>query len=139
MSMQGPGDRRTTIFVCITCRRNDEPLEPLEARSGHRFHARLAISPLPDRDIKIQPVACLSNCNRGCNVAFASPGKWTFVIGDLNPDSNAGDVLSFAAQYSDHVEGLPVWRERPECIRKGVAARVPPLSVREQSEECAAP
>ncbi len=119
---------QTTIFVCLTCRRNDEPLDPPEARSGHLFHERLARA-RPGDDIEIRPVACLSNCNRGCNVAFVSPGKWTFVVGNLDPDANADDVLTFAAQYSEHAEGLPVWRERPECIRKGVAARVPPLSL----------
>ncbi len=118
---------KTTVFVCITCRRNDEPLEPLEGRSGYRFHAKLAAHPSAG-GLEICPVACLSNCNRGCNAAFVSPGKWTFVIGNLDPDRDAGAVLRFAAQHAAHAEGLPVWRERPECIRKGVAARVPPLA-----------
>ncbi len=126
-----------TIFVCTTCRRGTEDLEPLEGRSGFKLHEQL--SELHEanalRGIEVRPVACLSNCSKGCNVAVTSPGKWTYVVGNLEPGPNAQDVLTFAQQYSAHPEGLPVWRERPEPIRKGVAARVPPLSAAPAQKE----
>ena len=53
--------------------------------------------------------------------------KWTYVIGGLDPDRHAGDILEFARQHQAHEEGLPVWRERPDHIRKNTIARVPPL------------
>ena len=125
------GPAKTTIFVCTTCRRGTEELEPLEGRSGFRLHALLSgiLTPRPaGHEIDVQPVVCLSNCSKGCNVAFAAPGKWTYVIGNLDPETDAAGIVTFAEQHRDHPEGVPVWRDRPESIRKGVAARVPPLS-----------
>ena len=37
--------------------------------------------------------------------------------------------LQFARQHQAHVDGLPVWRERPEHVRKNTIARVPPMPV----------
>jgi predicted metal-binding protein len=133
----------TTIFVCTTCRRGTEALEPLENRSGFRLHALLAKALAacdPERGLDVRPVACLSNCSDGCNAAFVAPGKWTYVIGNLDPETDAAGIVTFAEQHRDHLEGVPVWRDRPECIRKGVAARVPPLSPAvARDEERAAP
>jgi predicted metal-binding protein len=132
------GPAMTTIFVCTTCRRGTEALEPLEGRSGFRLHALLSevlASRSPERLIEVRPVVCLSNCSKGCNAAFAAPGKWTFVIGDLDPEAHLADIVTFAEQHRDHLEGVPVWRDRPESIRKGVAARVPPLASAAGPEE----
>ena len=128
----------TTIFVCTTCRRGAEALEPLEGRSGFRLHALLSetLSGCTGRrGLDVRPVVCLSNCSEGCNVAFAAPGKWTYVIGNLDPETDAAGIVTFAEQHRDHPEGVPVWRDRPESIRKGVAARVPPLASAAGPEE----
>ncbi len=119
---------RGTVFVCVTCRRNGEALEPKEARSGARLHAALrraieADSSAPD----LVAVECLSNCTRACTVAVTGPAKWTYVIGELDPELHADDVLAFARLHRHHPEGLPAWRERPEHVRKNTIARVPPL------------
>jgi predicted metal-binding protein len=128
----------TTIFVCTTCRRGTEALEPLEGRSGYRLHARLSrvLGPFTaGRALDVRPVACLSNCGEGCNVAFTAPGKWTYVVGNLDPEADAGGIVTFAEQHRGHPEGVPVWRDRPDSIRNGVAARVPPLEPAPQREE----
>ena len=128
----------TTIFVCTTCRRGTEALEPLEGRSGFRLHALLSrtLTPCPaGRGLEVRPVVCLSNCSEGCNVAFAAPGKWTYVIGNLDPETDAAGIVSFAELHRNHPEGVPVWRDRPESVRKGVAARVPPLGPSAGREE----
>ena len=78
-------------------------------------------------------VACLSNCQRGCSAAVTGQGKWTYVIGNLDPERHAPDILAFARQHSSHELGLPVWRERPEHIRKNTIARVPPMPLKESS------
>jgi predicted metal-binding protein len=113
----------TTLFVCVTCRGSaDAPQEP---RPGARL-----LAALQGRDtggLDIVPVECLSNCQRGCTAAVGAPGKWTYVIGNLDPDRHAGDMLDFAHLHRAHAEGLPVWRERPVHIRRNTVARVPPL------------
>ncbi|CAN5823572.1 hypothetical protein BH11PSE3_BH11PSE3_40100 [soil metagenome] len=82
----------------------------------------------------VAPVECLSNCQRSCSVAVSAPGKWTYVIGDLDPDQHAGDVLEFARLHAAHEQGLPAWRDRPVHIRKSTIARVPPMIFQEQQQ-----
>ena len=120
---------RPTLFVCSTCRRGAEPLDPMEDRSGFRLAMALEAEARGDSiDAAIVRVECLSNCSKGCSVAFAGPGKWTYVIGDLDPAVHVGDILTFAHQHAEHPEGVPVWRERPAHIRRNVVARIPPLT-----------
>lgn len=126
---------RITLHVCTTCRRGDEPLEPRENRSGAKMYAAVEseISQHCDKHtIDLIPVECLSGCKRGCTIAVSGEGKWTFVIGDLSPELNAADVVTYALQHGAHDEGLPTWRDRPEAIRKGVLARVPAISTKRQ-------
>jgi predicted metal-binding protein len=118
------------LFVCITCRLLGETGEDAQGRPGARL-MKILSQRLEDgtQNIEIVPVECLSNCNRGCTVAVSGPGKWTYVIGALDPEQHADDVVQFARLHHSHADGLPVWRERPVHIRKNTIARVPPLSV----------
>ena len=114
----------STLFVCITCRREADP--PAGVRPGARLYAALKAQA---GDIDVQPVECLSNCTRSCTAAVAAPGKWTYVVGHLDPDRHVDDILQFARQHQAHDDGLPVWRERPEHVRKNTIARVPPMRI----------
>jgi predicted metal-binding protein len=116
----------STLFVCITCRPEGEA--PTEPRPGARFYAALK-EQAPD--LEIVPVECLSNCTRSCTAAISAPGKWTYVIGHLDPDRNAGDILQFVRQHHAAADGLALWRERPAHIRKNTIARVPPMPSKE--------
>lgn len=121
-------EARVTLHVCITCRRGEEPLEPRDERSGAKL--RIALTEALKRyeeGIDLLPVECLSGCRRSCTVAVTSPGKWTYVLADLDPALHALDILRFAAQYRAHPEGLPLWRDRPEIVKRSVLARVPPF------------
>ena len=121
------------LFVCITCRLLGETSEETQARPGARLMEILS-QRLEDgeQNIEIVPVECLSNCTRGCTVAVSGPGKWTYVIGALDPEQHADDVVQFARLHQSHAEGLPVWRERPVHVRKNTIARVPPLPVQQK-------
>jgi predicted metal-binding protein len=127
MATINPGE--TTLFVCVTCRAQVTDAAQTElARPGARLLA--AINEMPDarrEGLAVMAVECLSNCNRACTVAITAWGKWTYVIGALDPDVHADDVLTFARLHHAHEAGLPAWRERPEYIRKNTISRVPPL------------
>jgi predicted metal-binding protein len=118
------------LFVCVTCRLIGETNEDEEPRPGARLMKTLSqLLENGRQEIEIVPIECLSNCTRGCTVAVSGPGKWTYVIGALDPEQHANDVLQFARLHHAHADGLPVWRERPVHIRKNTIARVPPLPV----------
>ena len=88
---------------------------------------RLASEP----DIALRAVECLSVCKRPCTVALAAPGKWTYVVGDLDRESQLEDIVVAARRYEASPEGIDPWRERPLSFRKGVVSRTPPLALAE--------
>lgn len=117
----------STLYVCVTCRREGEPATQSKGegpRQGARLHAALKEQA---SDIDVVGVECLSNCERGCTVAVGAPGKWTYIVGRLDPDQHVPDVLAFARLHGDSADGLTVWRDRPVHVRKNTIARVPPL------------
>lgn len=115
----------TKIYVCVTCRTADEPIEPREQRAGARLLADLTMQ--GSQEFEIIGVECLSVCKRPCTVSFAAPGKWTYVYGDLPADTSAQTILSGAQLYAAATDGLIPWKQRPDALKKGVVARIPPL------------
>lgn len=122
----------STLFVCVTCRREGDP--PDAVRPGARLHAALQAEA---GDLDVQPVECLSNCTRSCTAAVGAPGKWTYVVGHLDPDSHVSDMVQFARLHQASADGLTAWRDRPVHVRKNTIARVPPMPHRSPSEESA--
>jgi predicted metal-binding protein len=116
---------RTTIHVCTTCRLGDEPLEPKEARSGARLYRELS-ERASDDEFEVIPVECLSVCKRPVTIGFSAPGKWSYIYGDFPPESSADTIFAAAQLYADAPDGLIPWRERPDAIKRGVVARIPP-------------
>jgi predicted metal-binding protein len=114
----------TTIYVCTTCRAADDTSE---IRAGARLLAALENS-LIDRpqSVRLEGVECLSVCKRPCTVAFASPGKWTYVYGDFTAETAPETILAGAELYSAADDGLIPWKMRPDALKKGVIARLPP-------------
>jgi predicted metal-binding protein len=120
-----PAEPDATIFVCVTCRRADEE----GARPGAAlFEAlRLRLDHSAESHVALRAVECLSVCKRPCTVALAAPGKWTYVVGDLDKEAGVDDVIDAALKFAATADGIIPWRERPQSFRKGVISRVPPL------------
>lgn len=120
----------TTIFVCVSCRHSlgddeaafDQPgrvlVEAIEA------HLRVD-GPAP---LAVTAVDCLAVCKRPCTIALSGAGKWTYLIGDIDPDRHAGEIVAAARSFAASQNGIVPWRERPASFRKGVIARVPPAN-----------
>jgi predicted metal-binding protein len=110
-----------TLLVCITCKSEVGTLGPgLFAALGERLGCEPGIA--------LRAVECLSVCKRPCTVALAAPGKWTYVVGDLDRDLHLEDIVIGARRYAASPDGIVPWRERPLCFRKGVVSRTPPLA-----------
>jgi predicted metal-binding protein len=113
-----------TAFVCVTCRGEDAETRPgrllLDAvTAGLRAVAECGVT--------VTPVECLSVCKRPCTIALAAPGKWTYVVGDLDHQQHVDDIINTAVRYGTTADGIIPWRERPQSFRKGVISRIPPL------------
>ena len=120
------------IYVCVTCRTERELPEPKEQRSGARLYA--ALSARAGGAFEIVPVECLSVCKKPCTVSFAAPGKWTYVYGDLLPGLSEDIILAGARLYDAAPDGVITWKLRPDALKKGVVARIPPLPQFEKIE-----
>lgn len=114
-----------TIYVCTTCRRAEDPAEA--PRAGARLHAAVAEAANDATDVAVVGVECLSVCKRPVTIGFTAAGKWTYVYGDFVPETAAEGILAAARQYAIAPEGLIPWRERPDSLKKGVVARIPPI------------
>jgi len=122
--------RTVTIHVCVTCKRED--VDPGGPRPGALLRDALA-GALPDR-FGLQPVECLGNCKRGCTVALSAPGSWTYVFGDLVPES-VTDVIAAADLLAGSPDRLMPWRGRPDSFKRGMIARIPPLEIMKDAAE----
>lgn len=124
-----------TIFVCTTCASKWENGKRVGESGGEKLLQRLQSDYLNwdlHREITIQPVQCMSACNRSCVISFASPGKTTYLFGDISPELTSEEVqgvFACAEKYYTHPEGSLPWSERPEPLKKGILARIPAVPV----------
>ena len=121
-------DRQTSIHICITCRNAGDPQDAGERPGALLYRALLQAAARRDAPVELIPVECLSVCKRPCTIGFSGAGKWTYVYGDFAPDeASAEAILDAATLYAATPDGLIPWRQRPDALKKGVVARIPPL------------
>ena len=158
MSDIGPAGR-ATVLVCITCRDAAERLnavslaaaatgaaatdqtdapEQTEApgaempRAGMILAGATAFAAAAVRGVSVQRIRCLGNCSRGPSAAIRCDNSWTYVFGGLEPDRDAGALVMGAQLLAQAADGIMPWRGRPESLKRGLIARVPPADFREE-------
>ena len=131
----------TEVLICTTCRPPGASRE-LPAAGGELFEAvqvQQLLQDEPCQEVRIRGIACLSSCSRACSVAFQAAGKLTYLFGDLEPDDEtARHVLICAAMHAAAPDGNLVRNERPERLRSGILARLPPTLVSPRTESLSA-
>ena len=116
-----------TVYVCITCRQPDAP--ECEPRLGLVL-ATAAERAAAGTEVEVRRLHCLANCSRGPSAAMRCSGSWTYVFGGL--DETCGDALVAGARLlARAADGILPWRGRPERLKRGLIARVPPIGFRE--------
>nr|WP_219821782.1 DUF1636 domain-containing protein [Sneathiella aquimaris] len=123
------------LNVCITCKKSDRisnaeenPIaETATAKPGESLYQAL-LEKNESENIKILPVKCLSACSNGCTVALAGEGRWSYVYGHMDAETDVEDILKGVAAYHKTDDGLVPWRERPVIFRKQVISRMPPMT-----------
>jgi predicted metal-binding protein len=120
-------DDTVTVFVCVSCRRAlpdgqgegyDLPGVGLADALQQRFSE--------DQTVTVTPVQCLAVCNRPSTIALVGRERWTYLIGNLDTDLHLDQIVESALAFGRSSDGIIPWKERPECFRKGVVARIPP-------------
>ena len=117
-------ETQMTIFVCGACKAGDDGA----SRPGERLIEALSARGADiDANIAVRAVDCLAVCKRPATISFVAPGKWTYVIGDLDASTQIDDVIDMGLRYGESENGIVAWKDRPVCFRKGVVSRTPPL------------
>lgn len=123
------------LLVCTTCASTWQNGKKVGVSGGEVLLQELS-QLHQDWDLRsqfeIRSVSCMSACSHACVVTFAAEGKYSYLFGDLPSDAErmpttAAAILDCAATYCDRNDGMLAWKERPEPLKNGVIARIPPL------------
>jgi predicted metal-binding protein len=116
-----------TVYVCITCRGPDGiEREPLPGA----VLAAATVRAAHGSGVDVRPVRCLANCSRGPSAAMRAHGSWTYIFGGLDA-ACAPALITGARMLATAVDGILPWRGRPEVLKRGLIARIPPLDFEE--------
>jgi len=115
----------TTVYVCVTCRK---PGDPDDAPRPGLTLAQATEEAAEGTGISVCQIECLANCSRSLSAAVACDGAWTYVFGGLEADRDAEALIEGARLLSRAEDGLLPWRGRPDVLKKGLIARVPPIN-----------
>jgi predicted metal-binding protein len=133
MSDIGPAGR-ATVLVCITCRGaapTDAP-ETDAPRAGMALAEATAEAAAGDCGISVQRIRCLGNCSRGLSAAIRCDNTWTYIFGGLEPARDGASLVIGARLLALAADGILPWRGRPESLKRGLIARVPPGNFRDE-------
>jgi predicted metal-binding protein len=115
------------VYVCITCRRMGEA--DSEPRPGALL-ASATEQAAAGTEVEVRRLRCLANCTRGPSAAMRCNGSWTYVFGGL--DVTCAEALVAGARLlTGAADGILPWRGRPEVLKRGLIARVPPIGFEE--------
>ena len=123
-----PLDNRPHLYICMSCRcRGAEVVPEGEPTDGRRLYE--AVKALVDdlgnsAPVQVLPTLCFANCERGCTIGIAAPGKWSYLVGELSPE-HAADLLTYAIAYAKAKAGVVLPSGRPASLQTNVIARFP--------------
>jgi predicted metal-binding protein len=115
-----------TVYVCVTCRRPGDPEDG--PRPGLAL-ARGAAKVAEGTGVSVCQVECLANCSRSLSAAMRCDGAWTYVFGGLDPERDAEALIEGVKLLARAEDGILPWRSRPEVLKRGLIARVPPTDL----------
>jgi predicted metal-binding protein len=122
---------RVAIVVCSSCR--DDTGSDARPRAGEHL-AEDTRRAAAGTSVRVETVECLGNCKRRLSAAILRDGAWSYVFGDLVPTSGA-DLVEGARLFAGSDDALIPWRGRPDSLKRGLVARIPPIfSSKETSE-----
>lgn len=125
----------TEIIVCTTCRPPGASRE-LPAAGQALFEAvqdallNCELDTGEHKGLQVRGLACMSGCSRACTVTLQGHGKFTYYFGDLAPDADtASQVIACAQLHKHSADGNLARNTRPERLRSGILARLPPIGM----------
>jgi predicted metal-binding protein len=134
MSDTGPAGR-PTVMVCITCRAATDLTTASDVdapRAGSALADATTLAAAGADDISVQRIRCLGNCSRGLSAAVRCENTWTYIFGGLDPALDGPSLIMGAQLLARATDGIMPWRGRPDSLKRGLIARIPPINFREE-------
>ena len=133
MSDTGPAGR-PTVMVCITCRAATDLVAASDEspRPGSALADATMLAAAGADAISVLRVRCLGNCSRGPSAAIRCENTWTYIFGGLDPQRDGPSLIMGAQLLAQATDGIMPWRGRPESLKRGLIARIPPINFREE-------
>lgn len=122
-------DKQHNLFVCTACASVWQDGKRVGESGGEVILSQiqeLAKDWELSDQFSIQGVECMSACSHSVAIAFVAPGKLTYLFGDLPVEGSCDAVLKCAGQYYHKLDGFLSWSERPEALKRGILAKIPP-------------
>jgi predicted metal-binding protein len=116
---------QSAVWVCVTCRTATAPSAGADLAEATLIAAQNA------PDISVRRVRCLGNCSRGLSAAIRCDKAWTYVFGGLEAACDGPSLIVGARLLAQAADGIMPWRGRPDSLKRGLVARVPPVDFRE--------
>ena len=81
--------------------------------------------------VQVVPTLCFANCERGCTAGISAPGKWSYMMGELDPEQ-AADLLLYGEAYAKAKTGVVLPSGRPASLQR---QRHRPLSLSSRASQ----
>ncbi|MEM9232416.1 MAG: DUF1636 domain-containing protein [Pseudomonadota bacterium] len=126
-----------TLSICLRCRDVREPTDTdLSLRGGRRLsHAVAAVfdtSQAASLGVLLRGVNCMSQCKRPCVIALSGQDRFTYLFGDLDPQTHTSVILAVTAAYAEAATGFLPRAARPKVLQAGILGRIPSLGCASQ-------
>ena len=120
---------KTIISICSRCRDGKE--DDLKIRGGQRFLENF-LNKIKNNQIvnlKVRSVVCMSQCKRSCVISLTSENNFTYIFGDIVPDSQefTSELFDLIRRYSNSPNGFLRRGERPKLFRSNILGRLPSI------------
>ena len=86
-------------------------------RPGAQLLEKLDNAELP-AGVRVHGVDCLSNCKNGCTIVLQAAARWTYIYGNINPESELEQLCEGITGYSHSEDGIVPWKQRVALFRK---------------------
>lgn len=117
---------RPVLAVCAAC-------SAQTALAGRDSAGKRLIDRLREQaaalGLSVRAVPCFAVCDRPVTLAFVTEGKWSYVIGDVDPEIDLAEIVAAVDAVAAAPAGVPALSQRPDFFRKGVIARIPPVAL----------
>lgn len=118
----------SVLFICQKCNFTQTEAEKKGVRSGFRLLTKtyeVFKNQKPAKQIEVRAMSCFGLCKKSCAAAIMAEDKFGYLMGELDPDYAAEDLVEFAICHANTPDGIVPKSRRNETVKNSIIARIP--------------